>query len=94
LAGWAHAQWVRIHPLANGNGRTERLWANMILMRYGLPPAVALRPRPGGGYASAGVAAMRGQWQPTVDVFRQLLRDFFFSSRVAPLAAKKKVGPA
>jgi Fic/DOC family len=93
LAGWAHAQWVRIHPFANGNGRTARLWANLILMRYGLPLAIVLRPRPGGGYASAGVAAMHGQWQPTVDVFRQLLRDFF-SSRAAPVAAKKKAGTA
>jgi len=77
LAAWVHAQWVRIHPFANGNGRTARLWANLILMRYGLPPAIALRPRPGGGCASAGAAAMRGQWRPTVAVFRALVRDFF-----------------
>ena len=30
-----HAEWVRIHPFANGNGRTARLWANAIAMRYG-----------------------------------------------------------
>jgi Fic/DOC family len=92
LAAWAHARWLRIHPFANGNGRTARLWANLILMRYGLPPAIALRPRPGGGYASAGAAAMRGQWRPTVDVFRQLVRDFF-SSRTAAATAKKKARP-
>ena len=28
VCGWAHAEWVRIHPFANGNGRTARLWAN------------------------------------------------------------------
>ncbi len=24
LCGWAHAEWIRIHPFANGNGRTAR----------------------------------------------------------------------
>ena len=53
LSAWAHAEWVRMHPFANGNGRTARIWANAILMRYGLPPAVRLRPRPGGGLRHA-----------------------------------------
>ena len=46
LCAWAHGDWVRIHPFANGNGRTAHLIVNMIAMRYGLPPFVALRPRP------------------------------------------------
>jgi hypothetical protein len=66
---------VRIHPFANGNGRTARLWANYVLMRYGLPPIVRLRPRPDGGYGVAGAAAMDGDWEPTVAVFRKLLLD-------------------
>ena len=41
---WAHSEWVRIHPFANGNGRSARLLANAIAMRYGLPPFVRLRP--------------------------------------------------
>ena len=73
LAAWAHAEWVRIHPLANGNGRTARLWANSILMRYGLPPVVTLRPRPDGGYGEAAAKAMNGEWEPTVMVFREML---------------------
>lgn len=93
LAAWAHAQWVRVHPFANGNGRTARLWANLILMRYGLPPAIALRPRPRGGYATAGAAAMRGQWRPTVNVFRELVRDFFFNRNAAALTKKKSKPP-
>ncbi len=76
LAAWAHAEWVRIHPFANGNGRTARVWANLILMRYWLPPVVTLRPRPGGAYGAAGAAAMRGQWQPTVNLFRQMLQEY------------------
>lgn len=74
LAAWAHAEWVRIHPFANGNGRTARVWANLILVRYGIPPAVTLRPRPDEGYEAAGASAMKGDWKPTAEVFRRLVR--------------------
>jgi len=72
LSAWAHSEWVRIHPFANGNGRTARLWVNSIAMRYGLPPFLRLRPRPGGGYNRAASAAMQGDWRPTVALFRRL----------------------
>lgn len=76
ICAWVHAEWVRIHPFANGNGRTARLWANCLAMRYGLPPFVRLRARPGVGYAEAGAKAMAGDWKPTAIVFRRLLDDF------------------
>jgi len=76
LCAWAHAEWVRIHPFANGNGRTARLWANWIALRYGLPPFIRLRPRPDGEYKDAGARAMQGDWQATVRVFQRLLNDF------------------
>ncbi len=72
LSAWAHAEWVRIHPFANGNGRTARLWVNSLAMRYGLPPFLRLRPRPDGGYARAAAAAMRGDWRPTLALFRRM----------------------
>ena len=75
LCAWAHAEWVRIHPFANGNGRTARLWASFFLMRYGLPPVVRLRPRPDGGYGTASARAMAGDWLPTASVFRHYLLD-------------------
>ena len=75
LCGWAHAEWVRIHPFANGNGRTARLWSNSLAMRYGLPPFIRLRPRSNAGYANAGAQAMQGNWKPTATVFRRLLED-------------------
>jgi len=75
LCAWAHAEWLRIHPFANGNGRTARLWANSLAMRYGLPPFVRLRPRPNSGYGDAGAQAMLGDWKPTAIVFRRLLDD-------------------
>ena len=76
LCAWVHAEWVRIHPFANGNGRTARLWANFIAMRYELPPFVRLRPRPNFGYEEASAKAMHGDWKPTAVVFRRLLDAF------------------
>ena len=75
ICAWVHSEWVRIHPFTNGNGRTARLWANSIVMRYGLPPFVRLRPRPDSGYGVASSQAMAGRWQPTVPVFRQMYRE-------------------
>jgi Uncharacterized conserved protein len=76
LCAWAHAEWIRIHPFANGNGRTARLWANSLAMRYGLPPFIRLRPRPSAGYGEAGANAMLGDWKPMAQVFRRLLDSF------------------
>jgi hypothetical protein len=72
LSAWAHSEWVRIHPFANGNGRTARLWVNSIAMRYGLPPFLRLRPRPDGGYGRAASSAMQGDWRPTLALFRRM----------------------
>ena len=75
LCAWVHSEWVRIHPFANGNGRTARLWADAIAMRYDLPPFVRLRPRPGDEYGAASAAAMVGRWQPTSQLFRHMYRE-------------------
>ena len=80
LCAWAHAEWVRIHPFANGNGRTARLWANSLALRYGLPPFVSVRPRPGSDYEIACAKAMQSDWEPTVAVFHRLLEDFLSGS--------------
>ena len=76
LCAWAHSEWVRIHPFANGNGRTARLWANSLALRYGLPPFIRLRPRPNASYGQAGAKAMKGDWKPMAAVFHRLLEDF------------------
>ena len=70
---WAHSEWVRMHPFANGNGRTARLLANAIALRYGLPPFVRLRPRPNQGYPAAAEASMRGDYQPLATAFGRML---------------------
>ena len=59
LAAWAHGEWVRIHPFANGNGRTARLLANYVLIRFGFGPALTIRPRPDHPYGKAARASMK-----------------------------------
>ncbi|MCC5788798.1 MAG: Fic family protein [Opitutales bacterium] len=74
VCAWAHSEWVRIHPLVNGNGRTARLLANAIALRYGLPPFVRLRPRPNYGYSEAADASMRGDYRPLAQAFHHMLK--------------------
>lgn len=40
LAAQFHFRFVFIHPFSDGNGRTARLLMNLILMKYGFPPAI------------------------------------------------------
>ena len=74
LCAHAHGEWVRIHPFANGNGRSARLWANWCALRYGVRPFVKLKPRPEGNlYATASALSMRGDHQAMVSVFAEML---------------------
>jgi prophage maintenance system killer protein len=73
VAAWAHSEWARIHPFVNGNGRIARVLANTVLMRYGVPPVLRLRPRPGDRYALAAMAAMQRQHLPMAEYLRALL---------------------
>ena len=68
LSAVVHGEWVRLHPFANGNGRTARTWAAFIALRYSLPVFVTSKPRPDDvAYARAGrdshgqAAGLRGR---------------------------------
>jgi len=75
LCASLHGEWVRIHPFANGNGRTARIWANWAALRYGLPAFVSPKPRPTGvAYAAASYASMRREHQVMTGVFLQMLQ--------------------
>ena len=43
LASQAHHKLVHIHPFTDGNGRTARLFMNLILMQHGYPIVVILK---------------------------------------------------
>ena len=82
LCAAVHGEWVRLHPFANGNGRTARVWANFVAVRYGLPPFISVKPRPGEAqYARAAHESMGrppdfvGDHSATAFVFARMLRD-------------------
>jgi hypothetical protein len=68
-AAWLHGEWIRIHPFANGNGRTARMWVLWLCGRYGLPQLLPLRPRPDMGYVPTSLLSMTGDHT----LFRQYL---------------------
>lgn len=39
-----YATWIRIHPFADGNGRTARVFLNWVMARYGQPLVLPGRP--------------------------------------------------
>ena len=46
LAAWTHAEFVKIHPFVDGNGRTSRMLMNYQLMKAGfLPVSIAKEDR-------------------------------------------------
>lgn len=81
LCAMLHGEWVLLHPYANGNGRTARVWANWAAARYGLPPFVRIKPRPDGLlYPRAAAHSMgrppdwQGDHRSTLSLFVDLLR--------------------
>lgn len=74
LCAVAHGEWIRIHPYANGNGRTARTWANWVAIRYGVPPFLTVKPRPASTlYARAAADSMRGNHLPCAYAFADVL---------------------
>ncbi|MDP2909151.1 MAG: Fic family protein [Nanoarchaeota archaeon] len=45
LAGLFHQKFERIHPFADGNGRTGRMLVNYMLLRKGYPPIIVRKSR-------------------------------------------------
>ncbi len=76
LCAYAHGEWIRIHPFGNGSGRTARVWANWIAVRYGLPPFVRIKPRPDDVlFTGAAEMSMRGDHRATEAMFASMLGD-------------------
>ncbi|HEX6899190.1 MAG TPA: Fic family protein [Thermoanaerobaculia bacterium] len=81
LCAYSHGEWIRIHPFANGNGRTARIWADWCAVRYGLPAFVRLTPRPEGlGYALAAARSMRGDHNPMIVEMNAMLNQGLWQS--------------
>ena len=80
LAAITHGEWIRIHPYANGNGRTARIWAAWVALRYGGPVFVSIKLRPDdAAYAIASAGSMgrppdfRGDHSLALTLFTHML---------------------
>jgi len=86
LAGTLHGEWLRVHPFANGNGRTARVWVGWLALRYRLPLFLSVKPRPHTvAYARASRASMGrppdfvGDHSETIGLFANLLAEKLLS---------------
>ena len=72
LAAWTHAEFVRIHPFIDGNGRTSRLLMNYQLLSQGfLPVSIAKEDRLN-YYNTLEEFAVKGNLNPFADFIAEL----------------------
>ena len=100
VAALAHGEWVRIHPFANGNGRTARLWVNWVAVRYGLPFFLALKPPPTALIYAAAARKYVDAWRSSTnaccppDAPQPARRAVASTGRERPAPPERRVGRA
>lgn len=67
LAAWTHAEFVRIHPFVDGNGRTSRLLMNYQLMLHGFLPVSVDKETRLAYYNALEQYAVNGDLKPFAD---------------------------
>ena len=68
LAAWTHAEFVRIHPFIDGNGRTGRLLMNYQLLSQGFLPVSIAKENRIEYYDALEEYAVRGDLKPFADM--------------------------
>lgn len=71
-AAWTHAEFVRIHPLVDGNGRTSRLIMNYQLMRSGFLPVSVPKTERLEYFQALEEYAVKGDLQPFIEYVAKL----------------------
>lgn len=72
LAAWTHAEFVKIHPFADGNGRTSRLIMNYQLMANGFPPVSIAKESCLAYFEALESYAVDGNLSPFADMIAEL----------------------
>lgn len=68
LAAWTHAEFVKIHPFSDGNGRTSRLIMNYQLMSEGFPAISVAKEDRLEYFKALDAYAAEGSLQPFADL--------------------------
>ncbi|MBN2738019.1 MAG: Fic family protein [Spirochaetales bacterium] len=72
-----HADFIRIHPFSDGNGRTSRLLMNLELMKSGFPAAVLPISVRLEYYESLDHAHTKNDYQPFINLIIKIVEDSF-----------------
>ena len=75
LAAWTHAEFVRIHPFIDGNGRTSRQIMNYQLMRGGFPPISVSAKNKLAYYEALDKYGSEKDLQPFIEFVTQLVEE-------------------
>lgn len=72
LAAWTHGEFVKIHPFADGNGRTSRLMMNYQLMANGFAPISIAKENRLDYFNTLEAYAVEGNIAPFAEMIAQL----------------------
>ena len=73
LAAWTHAEFVRIHPFVDGNGRTSRMLMNYQLMSAGFLPVSIAKENRLEYFDALEAYGTEGNLHPFADMIAELL---------------------
>lgn len=87
-AARVHADFVKIHPFVDGNGRTARLLMNLELMKSGFPPAVLPVEKRLDYYEALDLAHTKNEYAPflmlVADIVESGFRPWWYALGVSP----------
>lgn len=72
FAAWTHAEFVKIHPFVDGNGRTSRMLMNYQLMAAGFLPVSIAKENRLGYFEALECYAVSGDLQPFAEMIGEL----------------------
>ena len=76
-AARVHADFVKIHPFVDGNGRTSRLLMNLELMKDGFPPVVIPVEKRLEYYEALDTALTKKNYEPFLKLTREVVENGF-----------------